>query len=228
MKKKTVTCIIPFLNEKGRIASVLKEIVKGKNLDQIICVDDGSTDGGWKRLKKKFKEINLIRTKKNIGKLSAVKLALEKAEGDYIFLCDSDIIGIEPLLIEKAINIFKEHSVIDMLILRGKFVFPNTLISRSELIFSGQRIIKKVDLINVLNKNIKRFQLEIALNDYMLVNKKNVYWIQTNIRNIRKSVKYGFLKGTVEDLRMVVNVMSYGIVKYFYQILFFARKKLQL
>jgi len=226
MNKKTVTCIVPFYNEKGRINNVLSELIKVKNIDEIICVDDGSTDNYEQDLRKKFPDITILKQTKNLGKVSAVRKGIKKTKSEYVFLCDADIVGLSYRIVEKAINIIFENSSIEMILLKGKFVFPNSLISRSELIFSGARMLKKKTLEKILNTNISAYQLEIAINDHMIKNNKTIYWVATEILNIRKSRKYGFIKGLIGDLKMVGNVVNYGIKEYFFQILFFARKKI--
>lgn len=224
--KNNLTCIIPFYNEKGRLENVLNELVKTKKINKIICVDDGSTDDGAKELKKIFSDVIFLKLKKNQGKTSAVRTGIERAKSQYIFLCDADIIGLDYKIIEKAIDAIIDRPQIDLILLKGRFVFPNSFISRSELIFSGARILRKKTLKQILSAKISAYQLEIAINDYMIKNNKNVYWVQTKIKNIRKSRKYGFLNGLIGDLKMVGNVMNFGLIKYFFQILFFARKKL--
>lgn len=224
MKQKTTSCIVPFYNEKGRLEHVLKELIKVKKIGEIICVDDGSTDGGVNELKKNFPTATFLRLEKNQGKTAAVRAGINKARNDYIFLCDADILGLDYKTIEKAIDIITENSNIEMILLKGKFVFPSSIFSRSELIFSGDRILRKKILKEILSTKISAYQLEIAINDHMIKNNKNVYWVQTEIENIRKSRKYGFLKGLIGDLKMVGNVVSFGLMKYIFQILFFARK----
>ena len=88
-----VSCIIPFHNENARIDFVLEVLTQSKNIDEIICVNDASTDGGEKNLLKKFPSIRLIHTKTNSGKSHAIKLGLDKAIGSYILLMDADLMN---------------------------------------------------------------------------------------------------------------------------------------
>ena len=60
---ETCTCIILFYNEENRIISVLSELLKIKEFDAIILVNDGSTDNWWNIVKnyiKDFKKAQLI------------------------------------------------------------------------------------------------------------------------------------------------------------------------
>ncbi|MDP4011932.1 MAG: glycosyltransferase, partial [Candidatus Roizmanbacteria bacterium] len=113
-----VSCIIPFYNENARIDLVLEVLTQSKNIDEIICVNDASTDGGEKNLLKKFSSIHLIHAKTNIGKSHAIKLGLDKAIGSYILLMDADLLKLKHAEIDTIIAYMKNHPSVDMLLLK--------------------------------------------------------------------------------------------------------------
>lgn len=57
-------------------------------VDEIIVCDDGSTDHTVELLKKY--DVTLIQNFQNLGYKLNFKQAMEKCNGDYIFLCDQD------------------------------------------------------------------------------------------------------------------------------------------
>lgn len=63
-----ISCIIPIYNEKKRVCNILSVVTKINNIDEIICVDDASTDGTVNKIKSKFPTIKIIQHKKNYGK----------------------------------------------------------------------------------------------------------------------------------------------------------------
>ena len=71
------TCIIPFYNESDRILKVLDGVVKINGINEIICVDDGSTDNTSKLIRKRYPRITIISNPKNLGKTDAVNQALQ-------------------------------------------------------------------------------------------------------------------------------------------------------
>ncbi|EGK8037567.1 glycosyltransferase [Campylobacter lari] len=93
MKNIKLSLIIPIYNARKYLERMLRSIVKQKLLDiEIICVDDGSTDGSLDVLKK-FSLLDsrikvFVQNRKGVG--SARNLGLAKAQGKYIWFVDAD------------------------------------------------------------------------------------------------------------------------------------------
>ena len=223
--KKTITCIIPFLNEGQRISSVLSEIVKVRNIDQIIAVDGGSTDDGYLEIKK-FPQVKLIKLENNIGKTGTVAKGLEETQSDYILLYDADLTNVNYLEIESVIDKITEDEKIDMIIFNRNTPRLITKLNRLELLFSGERILKRLDFLKILKTNPTGFQLETAINTYMIKNKKNVYWTQSSNTNLPKINKFGGIRGEINNLKMFWEVFKYDPLSYIYQLLFFGRHEI--
>ena len=101
---KSLSIIFPIFNEEFRLKSSFNHIVsflkKKKNLKiEIIFVDDGSNDDSYelinkfiKNLKKNNKiKLKIIKSKKNLGKGSALKLGIKRAKYDWILTTDIDM-----------------------------------------------------------------------------------------------------------------------------------------
>ena len=224
----SVSCVIPFLNEEKRIGAVLNEVIKVNNIKQIIAVDGGSTDNGYDFVKKNFPQVETIRMKTSLGKTETVRVGVKKATGDYILLLDADLIGLKKNELEKIISYVLKHQEIDIMILkRTNTPFFSRLI-RSDLVFSGERIIKKKDLTEILDLKLTKYQLEIATNKYMTDNNKKIYWFQSSNENTPKVAKTDWLSGYWGELKMKANVIGYDPIAYHWQIFFFARNKITL
>lgn len=88
-----ISVIIPVYNAEKSLDTCLQSIVEQSVGDlEIICVDDGSTDGSYEKLvgwRKKDGRIKVLR-QENKGGGAARNLGLAKAAGEYIHFLDSD------------------------------------------------------------------------------------------------------------------------------------------
>ena len=100
-----VSCIIPAFNEKRTIRQIIKSIKKVKGIDEIIVVDDGSTDSTYKYAKSIG--VKIIKHGTNKGKGAAIKTGLTHSSGDIILFLDADITRLNHLKISKMINILR-------------------------------------------------------------------------------------------------------------------------
>lgn len=218
-------CIVPFFNEGMRPLSVVESILKVKNLSKIIVVDDGSADTSiCEELRTEFPEIILIRLEKNTGKTNAVKVGLKQAVAKYVILIDGDLSDIKTNEIEKAIEKITHNPDIDMIILSVVTDLMKKDWFRWYTILSGQRILRKEDLSKIYQKNFSGFQLEAAINDYMINNKKKSYWMPSSIRNISKYRKWGRVEGIRRFFSLVKEFSDYtGWRNLVWQTLFFCR-----
>ncbi|MDO8610027.1 MAG: glycosyltransferase [bacterium] len=162
----TVTAIIPAYNEEKRIHHVLQAVSKSSYIDEIICVNDGSTDN-TKNIINSFPNIKKIHLKKNYGKSYAVVLGIKKAKGEIVLFIDADLAGLDDINFKKLILPLLNHTH-DVTL---GYVCHHSL----DILFrpiSGERAYYKKDLLLHLDdiKN-KGYGLELYLN-YLFRDKK--------------------------------------------------------
>jgi glycosyltransferase involved in cell wall biosynthesis len=195
------------------------------HLTQVICVDDGSTDGTAALVARRFPQVSMLLLTSNSGKAAAVQAAAGMVRTSHVLLMDADLRNLAAAEIDCAIAATLANAEIDMIILRRVKAGMHARLSRGDVLFSGERIVKTADLLAALAANPSRYQIEIALNRYMLENGKRVVWMPSSARNTVKMHKHGPMRGLAGDVAMVKNMVDYaGVGAYLEQYLFFARE----
>jgi glycosyltransferase involved in cell wall biosynthesis len=88
-RNKIITSITPVFNESTGIAQLIEDLQKGRHIDEIIVIDDGSKDtnrGEWL----KDPCVKIIHHPYNIGNGAAVKSGIRAAAGDILLFLDGD------------------------------------------------------------------------------------------------------------------------------------------
>lgn len=216
------SCIIPMYDEAERPLGVLKLVTQIKSISQIICVDDGSQDDiSVNMIEKNYPQVEIVRLLKNQGKSAAVFEGLKKVTNNIVVLLDSDIAQLDINILENAINTFVTNNL-DMITFKTTITHLIERFLRGNIIVSGQRIIRKNYLIDTFNiYRPKRYQLELAMNQYMLDNKKKISIINFPITAMNKSKKWGFFYGWYKDIQMQFNLLDFGVGRWFKQYKYF-------
>lgn len=212
--REKYTCIIPFYNENFvNVVKTVREVKKVKEIDLIIVVDDGSNSVATYEILKTIyvnrSDVSIKRLSQNFGKTFAIYHALNYAPNGNIVLCDSDLKNLDNEEISNAVVKF-DMLGLDMLILRRLKIGFLPKIIRADTLLSGERILRKKDLIEAIRKGVVGYQLEVAINQFFLDKKSTkCYWSPSSAVNNYKYKKFKFLKGIGKDLKMY-----YGLVKY--------------
>ncbi|WP_026461967.1 glycosyltransferase family 2 protein [Adhaeribacter aquaticus] len=221
------TCIIPFYNEGYRVFQVLEVVTQIKNITQVICIDDGSTDNTADLIAENYPTVELIRLPENQGKTDAIRHGVLAALNENILLMDADLQSINKTEVEKAIQAIAQHNL-DMVILRRINAPWFVKFDRGDTLLSGERIVKKQDLIKILNEEVNGYQIELAINLYMQRHKRDVRWIPWSATNTYKAEKLGLLEGYKHEFKMFTDIVLYaGLKNIIKQITLFATKEVE-
>jgi len=87
-KQRTVSAVVPVFNEEKTVAGVIKTLLENALIDEVICINDGSTDKSLSILKEFKDKIQLINLKENQGKGYALVEGIKKAKGEIVVFID--------------------------------------------------------------------------------------------------------------------------------------------
>jgi glycosyltransferase involved in cell wall biosynthesis len=91
---KTLTVLVPFFNEERTIIDSLRELDKISISDEIILIDDGSTDSSFKLVQnfiKDKKKYKTIQSTFNKGKGDALNQSRGHITSEYVVIHDADL-----------------------------------------------------------------------------------------------------------------------------------------
>jgi len=88
-----LSVIMPVYNEKDTIAEILERVLATELANEVVVVDDGSTDGTADVLRnlQADSRVKIITAPQNRGKGAAVRTGIEAAKGDLFLVQDADL-----------------------------------------------------------------------------------------------------------------------------------------
>jgi glycosyltransferase involved in cell wall biosynthesis len=104
-----LSVVMPAYNEAKTVGVVLKRVCELSIVDEVIVVDDGSTDSTASTVEAlKLKKVRLITTRRNAGKTAAVRRGVQDVSGDIVIIQDADL-EYDPAEIEDVIRPILEN-----------------------------------------------------------------------------------------------------------------------
>jgi glycosyltransferase involved in cell wall biosynthesis len=204
-----VSAVVPAYNEASRIGAVLKPLVDCRFVDEVIVVDDGSSDGTAEAAKKY--PVQVIRLGVNCGKAKALDEGVARARNDVLLFLDADLVGLTTEHVERFIGLY-EHSGIDMVV--GVFANgrKNTdFAQKFNPYASGQRMLtKKLWQRAKASVDEMNYGIEFALSRLAVKEGWSTEKIKLEgVTHVLKEEKRGFSDGMRERIRMYGDMIKW-------------------
>lgn len=203
-----ISCIICAYNEEPRIAAVLAATTAHHMLDEVIVVDDCSTDG-TAEIAERFAGVKVITLQKNGGKSKAMVHGLNAAKNELVMLLDADLANLtEADITALAEPVLAAEADVSISLRKNAFSIHHAI----GLDFtSGERVLSKsllADVLHEINK-LPKFGIESYMNQLIIERKMKLAVVRwAEVAHMRKAEKHGFIKGTLGDLTMSLDVLK--------------------
>ncbi len=202
-----ITAIVPAYNEGCRIGSVLKILTTSPLLDEVIVVDDGSTDD-TEQVATQF-PVRFLKMPQNGGKGAAMERGVQASKNDILFFCDADIRGLRHALIEEVVRPVVAGDVDVLIAMRNRKTYVLRFLLAFIPLLGGERALTKRLWYQVPSYYKEKFRIEAALNFYAKYYGKGFrFKVFPGLGQTIKEKKYGLSAGLRARCAMMFNYLE--------------------
>ena len=200
------TAIVPAHNEQATIAGVVEPLRAHTLIDEVIVVDDGSTDGTGALARAAGARV--ITLQGNAGKAEAMARGVAAARNDLIFFSDADVTGLTSEVISRVLTPVLLRNFGMFVGIRARRTYWINRLLHFTPIIGGERALTRALWEQVPQAYKKNFQIEIALNFFAKANGHRMgFTLVKGLGQVIKERKRGLLRGLGQRLAMIGDIL---------------------
>ncbi len=212
-QNESIACVIPAYNEEKHIAGVLDVLCGVTEFDQIIVVDDASTDGTPAVVREycsRDSRVRHLRMPKNSGKGGAMVTGANNANSDLVVFLDADLIDLKRKHVLDLVEPVRNNGCSMTLGIFSGGRMRTDWAHRLTPFLTGQRCLRWSLYKSAPDLELARYGVEVALNLHAWHRKyriANIPW--KGVTHVMKPEKVGRFKGCRSYLEMYVEILKY-------------------
>jgi glycosyltransferase involved in cell wall biosynthesis len=200
-----VSAIIAAYNEQDTITNVIRAIEGHPLVNEIIVVDDGSSDATSERARETSARV--ITLEHNVGKAGAMDRGVQAARNDFILFLDADILGLTHEIITLTVTPVLTKKCGMFVAIRARRTYWMNRLLYFIPVLGGERALTKEIWRTVPRIYRKGFQIEIALNYYAKKSgRRMAFGVMPGLSQVIKEKKRGFWIGLGQRIKMSAEV----------------------
>ena len=206
-----VAAIIPAYNEEARIAAVLHALIGASVVDEVIVVNDGSTDATASAASA-VSGVQVITLPRNKGKGGAMREGATRTQADVLLFFDADLIGLTPRHVQDLLApVCSGEATMAMGIFKGGRLWTDMAQFFAPAI-TGQRAIRREVFLHIPDLESVGYGIELAINDY--VHSQGLIRKDITLRGVThpmKEEKLGWTRGVASRSRMYWQMLQFQL-----------------
>lgn len=204
---RIVTAIVPTFNEAQRIGPVLEVLSSYPHFQEVLVVDDGSTDTTAQIVQKY--PVRYLTHSPNRGKGYAMEQGVAACDSPVIFFCDADVRGLTHEIITAILAPVLAGQVEMNIAMRHHTVFYIPFVLRFAFHLGGERALTRTLWEKLPPHYKERFRIEPALNYYAKHYGKGFsYLFFPQLKQTIKEKKLGIWQGHLARWRMAHDIFT--------------------